>query len=613
MSRTSTLVRRTAALVGLAALTACSAGQTRIGHAFTTNWEDDGGASITRLEAKLRGKRPSPIVDVAVGVGDDAIVGLPLSGGSTWAFEHKLSSRPDVAGSVVVGAGGGELFCLQSSTGKLLWKRGIGGGELIGAGDDGELTVVTIEQGGGAGSTALAIARDGTVLRQIETEKKLGRPAVVAGIAFFPWQGQYVSAYDIGAGNEIARVTLRLNTSHALRVGQSLYFGEIGLVRFDDKIGGASRGEANTVSLPEREIVGTTRWLQPANDRKVVTAGATDKVHAYARPTPLGEPLAIDGGRYYSTYYRVVFGLSVAEAGIKWVRPLTADALGGAAYKGGLALCDAEGKVTFFDAASGMPNGELSLGRPLRACVVLADTLERAASGAAAPSLASQMGDVLRMGAQDLVTAQRYVLRELVQQKDGEATRVLVELAQDPRTSPALITDVRAMLASRRTGADHLLKALAQPYDFLKDVLRPPPVGPIADALAAMNEKRGAPLLMKALLDPQTQPDDVKHAAMAMVALGGETELRDLESFLALYRATAENEDMVEAVGRVAEALVKIAGAKGKIIVARAARDSLTLPSVKARLDPFAEGVVIPPDSPIDVEPDKAGKKKSKG
>lgn len=605
-------MRRLLVAAALCALAACSAGQTRIGRAFTTNWEDDGGQSIAKLEARLRGRRPAPAVDVAVGVGDDVLVGLPLAGGSTWAFEHKLSSRPDVAGGVVVGVGAGELFCLQASTGALLWRRAIGGGELIGAGDDGELTVVALEQAGGAGSVALAVARDGTVLRQIETEKKLGRPAVVAGIAFFPWQGQYVSAYDIGAGDEIARVTLRVSASHALRVGSSLYFGEIGLVRFDDRIAGASRGAASTVSLPERELVGASRWLQPASDRKAVTAGATDKVRAYARPTAAPAPLAIDGGAYYSTYYRVVFGLSVADPGFRWVRALGADALGGAAYAGGLALCDAEGKVTFLDAATGMPNGELSLGRPLRSCVVSADGLERAASGAPPPSLASQMGDVLRVGAHDLVTAQRYVLRELVQQKDGEATRVLVELARDPRTSPALIADVRAMLASRRTGAEHLLKALDQPYDYLREVLRPPPVGPIADALAAMDEKRGAPLLVRALLDPQTLPDDVKHAAAALVVLGGDAELSDLESFLALYRATAENEDIVEAVARVAEAIVKIAGPRGKVIVARAARDTLTLPTVKARLEPLADGVVIPPDPPLDVEP-KTPKKRAKG
>ncbi|MCC6645488.1 MAG: PQQ-binding-like beta-propeller repeat protein [Polyangiaceae bacterium] len=599
------MIRRLAALLPLVSLAACSAGQTRLGRAFTTDWEDDGGRSISALEARLRDRQPAPPVDVAVGVGDDAIVGIPLSGGSTWTFSHKLSSRPDVAGGVVVGAGDGELFCLQSSTGNLLWRRAIGGGELIGAGDDGELTVVAIEQPGGTGSTALAIARDGTVLRQVETDKKIGRPAVLAGIAFFPWQGQYVTAYDIGAGDEIARVTLRVGASHALRVGGALYFGEISLVRFDEGIGGASRGLASTLTLPERELVGTARWLQPAGERKEVTAGATDKVRVYARPTPAPAPLAVEGGAYYSTYYRLAFGLSATDPGLRWVRPLAADALGGAAYRGGLALCDAEGKVTFYDAASGMPNGALSLGRALRSCVVLADGLERAASGAAPPSLAAQMGDALRVGAHDLVTAQRYILRELAQQQDGEATRVLVELARDPRTSPALAADVRAMLAARRTGAEHLLAALGQSYDYLRDVSRPPPVGPIADALAAMGERRAAPLLVKALLDPQTSPDDVKHAAAAMIALGGEAEVRDLEAFLALNRATAENDDMVEAVGRVAEALVKIAGLRGKIIVARAARDTFTLPSVKARLEPLAEGVVIPADEDVDVKPTK--------
>ena len=37
--------------------------------------------------------------------------------------------------------------------------------------------------------------------------------------------------------------------------------------------------------------------------------------------------------------------------------------------------------------------------------------------------------------------------------------------------------------------------ALERHYDFLKDVLRSPPVGPIAQALGAMKETRAAPLL----------------------------------------------------------------------------------------------------------------------
>jgi outer membrane protein assembly factor BamB len=605
--------------IALSALTVvglfgCGAGQTRIGSVFTTNWEDDRGASISKLEQRLRGAPVPAGADVAVGVTDEGLVGVPLGGGSPWSYAHAQSGRPDIAGAVVVGSGGGELFCLQASTGSLLWKRPTGGLELIGAGDDGRTTVVTLQATGGKGSTVLALARDGSVLRQLETDKHLGQPAVLANIAFIPWQNQYVSAYDISSGDEVARITVRQQTSHAFVENGTLYFGEIGLTRFDDKVGGASQGQASTLTLPDKEIVGASRWLQPATENHGTTAGALDKVRVYARPTGKTEPMAIDGGLYYSTYYRIVFGLAAGSAQLRWVHAHGNDILAGAAFKGGVAVCDADGKVTFLEDKTGLVNGELALGKPVKSCVVQADGLTRAPSGKAAPSLAEQMGEALRMGAHDLVTAQRFLLRELANHDDPEVTKVLVDLAGDARTSPALLPEVRSILASRRTGAEHMLAALSRPYDFLHDVLRPPPVGPIADALAAMDEKKGAPLLARHLNDPQTPPEDVKRAAAALLKLGGEAQLPELEAFFSLYRCTAENEDIATAVVTIAEALTKIGGQRGKEVVARGANDPMTLPAIKQRISAFAEGVTVPADPAFEVpgekKPAKGAKKK---
>ena len=65
------------------------------------------------------------------------------------------------------------------TTGRLLWRRPTGASPLLGAGDDGTVTVVTFRKAGGAGSVLLAVAHDGQVVRQIETDKPLGAPAVL--------------------------------------------------------------------------------------------------------------------------------------------------------------------------------------------------------------------------------------------------------------------------------------------------------------------------------------------------------------------------------------------------------------------------------------------------
>ena len=54
---------------------------------------------------------------------------------------------------------------------------------------------------------------------------------------------------------------------------------------------------------------------------------------------------------------------------------------------------------------------------------------------------------------------------------------------------------------------------------FVSGVLLPPPVGALADALAASGELRAAPLLAKHLNDPANSAQDVAHAARALIKL----------------------------------------------------------------------------------------------
>jgi hypothetical protein len=115
-------------------------------------------------------------------------------------------------------------------------------------------------------------------------------------------------------------------------------------------------------------------------------------------------------------------------------------------------------------------------------------------------------------------------------------------------------------------------------------VLLPPPVGPLADALAESGETRAAPLLAKHLNDPANSAEDVAHAARALVKLGSKAEYEDLRTFFALYRATADDDALVAAVVASAEALLRVGGDAGRDVIERAAQDPLTQSDIRRAL-----------------------------
>jgi outer membrane protein assembly factor BamB len=581
------------AIAASVASASCGGGQTPL-NLFSTDWTDDSGHSIEAVRIKLGGARANPGADVVVAVAGNAdkLIGQTLrGGGAKWTFGHPLDARPIVTGSVVVGSGGGELFALDASSGKKLWARPTGGLALTGAGDDGSVTVVTMLRATGTGSVLLAVLRDGSVVRQLEPEKILGAPAVLGGYAFVPWGSVYVSALDLAKGDEAGRVVMREKVSRAWTVGGSMYFGGIGIFKFDHHIKDASGNRATHVSIPPRELPGSPKLMVPGSENPGPAATAPDRIRIYARPSAGDGPLAIDSNRYYGTYFRLAMAFDATKGGLTWVHTHGSDVIGGAAGDGFVALCDEQGQVTMLDAKTGGVVGEQDLGEAVKSCVVQVDAYAPKAAPKGVVPLAQQISDAIVNRESQLATAQRLLLRELATLDDELATKTLVELASDPRTSPALLGDARTALANRRNGARYMIDALERHYDFLKDVLRAPPVGPIAQALAAMNEKSAAPLLASHLLDPADTDDDVRRAADALVTLGSAGEASTLAQFVGMYRASAPSEEVAQAVVASAQALVKVGGDGGRAVVRDAMRDPMTREDVRERLDALLQGM----------------------
>jgi outer membrane protein assembly factor BamB len=115
--------------------------------------------------------------------------------------------------------------------------------------------------------------------------------------------------------------------------------------------------------------------------------------------------------------------------------------------------------------------------------------------------------------------------------------------------------------------------------------LRAPPVGPIADALGAMQETAAAGALASHLLDPADSEDDLKRAAAALAVIGGPKELPTMRQFFGMYRASAEDDDVAAAVVSIGKALMSLGDKAGRAAVEAAVQDPLTVPYARERLE----------------------------
>jgi hypothetical protein len=549
--------------------------------------QTDSGIGIAKVEERLHGVAHVPPAAVAVGVTADGLVGAAVPGGRPWRRAGVVSSLPDVTASgVVAGTAGGKAFALDGKTGALLFELSADGQLLRGAGDDGRFTVLSLGKEGSDGSRLIAVERGGTVVLDLETDFALGRPAVVGGVAFVPWRGQYVSAIDLEQGQEIGRALLRELVSHALDLDGVLWFGERSLVRFDEKIRYAQSFQATRFEWKPRELPGKPVWLGSGHEISRVDRSALPKIRVYAAPSA-ADPKKLASDSYAASYFRIVYAFDPKSGRLKWADALPADALGGAPAASGFVFCDAGGTVHAYD-PSGRAGETTSLGARLVACRVGASGL-KVSGGKERGSLATQIEKSVTSVDSTMAAAEGLLIDELGRLEDPAVTRILIKFAESSRLPPAQREAATTLLAGRRSGAEDMLAALERHYDFISDE-QAPPVGPLADALSAMGEKRAAPLLARHLQDPATSLEDLARAAKALEVLASAAEVPALRTFFSLYRATADEPELFGAVLSVARALVRVGGVEGRAVVERAANDPMTVPEVAKQLAPLLTG-----------------------
>jgi outer membrane protein assembly factor BamB len=559
----------------------CGASNVNSTKGFNTEWQNDNGVSIANVEQRLRGLPLVPNARLVVGLSDTGLIAASPDGKSHWSHPARPSTAPIIAGNLVIYGEGEQVVALDAYTGAAAWSIGNRGLTLRGAANDGTNTALVLADT--HGSLFLGVSASGSALGSAQSESDLGMPAARGGIAFVPWNNQYVSALDLKSGDEAGRLLIRTQVSHGLNYGGTLYFGEQAVVRFDDKVRFASTNQANTVALPKVDLPGKPSWLDSGFSSVSSQTNARTKIRIFAAPAPAASgELSLGAGTFAATYFRVVFGLDAKSGALRWARALPADIVGGAAASSGFVLCDLNGKVWSLDSQGG-DAGSLDLGSKVRSCSADAGA-EPVLAGPARPALAAQISEALDALEPDMAEAERYLVGQLGKLEDPIVTKTLIDLSSSPRIPPDLRTETRRLLALRKNGNEYMLSALARHYDFVSGVLLPPPVGPLADALAQSGEARAAPLLAKHLNDPANSAEDVAHAARALVKLATPAEYEDLRTFFALYRATADDESLVAAVIACAEAVLRVGGEPGRAVVERASQDPLTQGDVRRAL-----------------------------
>ncbi len=560
----------------------CGGGQTRAGAAFSPDWFEDGGKTIRALQPRIEAAQVQPNADVAVGVVDDGLVGVSLADGNRWSYPHVIDSRPAAAGDVVVGMGGGEVFALKATSGERLWSRPAVGA-LRGIGDDGRTTVLSIAKPG-RGTILLAVDRAGAVVRQVEAGPAVGVPAVRGGYAFLPWQNHYVTVYDLTSGSEVARLFIGERVSHAFLSGQALFFGETSLVRFDARLVAGAPVQPTIYPPLSRTLPGDPVWMPPGYDALAPVADARDKVSLFAYPAK-GTSAGVDSDRFMALYFSYALGFDARTRNLAWVHTHSTDILTASAFSRGVALCDADGKITLLDAKTGITGRTVEFGKPVKSCVLQTDELAGVHTSRLALPLLEQLSVALKDPRGEFVTLKEVLVDEVAKQPDSQATKLLVDVLTDARTPEPLFARAEKALVERRNGAEHILAALGRHYDFLKGVLRPPPVGAFADALAAMKETKAASMLASHLADPADTSKDMRRVAAALLTIGSADQLPELRMFFSLHRTGIDDADGADALADVARALIKFGGPLERKLVEEAARDPFTVSALRPALN----------------------------
>lgn len=573
------LIRKTVLglLAALPLVAACGGGVAA--GALDPTFPDNRAADLSEVLGRLSQSPPADGAGVAVGLSDGKLFAYDLARGAI-AWERPvegLASAPMVAGDVVVTQEAAGITGRRLTDGERLFRLENPNLSLTGAGGQGNDVVLVLSTGGGVGARSRVLAyRGATRAWEIGVDSAVGGPAVAAGLAFLPWATQNLSIVDLADGHEVAR--LRATDAvlgRALTAAGAVYAGQRGLFRVTGEMVHGTREQAAFFEHSLRDLPGNPIFMVDPYQPPPRADSALHRIGVRWYPGGEGAELAPANGLVYYVFYKLVFAFDAQSGEVRWVHLHDEDLVGFEARADGLLVADAGGGLALLGAADGRPVFRAATGQA--SVVVTLRGGDFASAGTAEgpeQTLVGQLAGAAQSNDARLVPARILAIQQLAALDDPEVPAELVVICEANLVPGPVREAACAGMGSGGAGREALLDALDRHAAFLEGTTAPP-VGALARALAGLREREAVPLLLAHLRDPATSERDIGVIAQALAQIGDTSAAEPLAEFLRLYHADADSDDMVAALGAVAEAVVTLQGPVAEEVLQEVYEDPL--------------------------------------
>lgn len=517
-----------------------------------------------------------------------------------------LRNRPQLLDDVVVAVDDQQrLVAYDLKTGQLRAQHALPRPTWLGAVQVGQQLIFTSTslsfRPAERGSTLTALdLRTGATLWEHSVPYPLSRPSAAAGRVFVISDHADVWAMDAASGRSVGCARIGSEPIEWLKpYGDELLVGA-GSAR-SLSLGAQPPTEDGRLKLPIADLPGQP-LLQPSGYQSVPAEhSAHGRVAVAATLEAQGHALAVRSDHYYFAFYRHLFAYS-ARGQLRWVHALDSDAVRLRALANGLLVVTESGEVLWLRARDGSLRGRLQLPDALTSADATATQLAVSASAQTAPapgSLRLQLRGLALDSDARLLPSRRLAVSALADLPDPEATRDLLDVYTEPAAPEELRRQVARVLATRRTGTEFLIEALAGDYDFLSGAPAPP-LAAIVPGLVTNHEVQAVPRLIDRLFDPDTRLSELNLLVDALSQLGGTQTHEALGDFFALYHADSSLREDVSSLLSAAQVLWSSASTAEVAVVDAVSKDPSTLDAVKAGLVPLmATAAPSAPSAPV--------------